>query len=895
MKVRWLVLISAVLFAAPLFAAEPREAVLDRAQAHWRLGDGSQAAKYPLQSAGSVVRNVAAEGEGANADAKVAKLAEGYFNAGKDLNLSGDQCTVYLRARDPRGQWGTALLAKRGSHDTLNVNLYSLPGTIGFEIHTEKGGFVGITFPISEIDPKAWHDFAARYDGDTIELLCDGKAMVLKPWQGGKLTQNQEPLLIGAETEAGKIVRPFSGEMEEAAIWSRALSDEELAKLMRKEKILALPKPPRPYASPIHFRPKNGALIDTIPFYWKGEYHVFYLRGYPEHIPWEHIVSTDLVHWRELPAALVADGAPDSPDGGHMFTGSVCERDGVFHIYYTGHNPNNPEGLEFIMHATSNDLIHWEKHPADILRPDGATYRIGEKSNPQAPWDPSRWDFRDPHVSFLEEEKCYWMVFLGDEVETGRKVPGLAISSDLRKWEFQKPFQTPGAQECPDLFKIGDTWYLIGADVYCFSKDLHGEFKAPPVQNVIDRPGIYAGKRMFDGKRHVWTGWVSDSSSGRDGGGLTWGGTQCLPRELYAGPDGQLYQKPVDEVTAVFTQTVMQFDSPRDLDSACVVPTPDHYMLQSLVQLDSEAMLTITMRQQADGGGYNFVMRAKEQEAELNGPGFSYKRHCTIDTGKPIKFQAFVQGTIIECFINDQFAYTSRAYNFARGSLGLKVEGGKAKVLELAVKTDEPDFHSLFDGRTLDGWKAPDMSYWSIEDEAITAEITEAHPCTVNQYLVWHEPMDDFELKLKFRITGSPQTNSGFQFRSRLLPDNDMAGYQMDNNRDSGWLARLYEEHGRHTLAFRGKKAIIGIDGQSTLTDIPDAGGEPWFQLEEWHEYDLTCQGSHLTLKINGRLAAEVVDNDPNRQALSGLLGLQLHSGPPMTVQFKNIRLKRLK
>ena len=121
-------------------------------------------------------------------------------------------------------------------------------------------------------------------------------------------------------------------------------------------------------------------------------------------------------------------------------------------------------------------------------------------------------------------------------------------------------------------------------------------------------------------------------------------------------------------------------------DSCC--PRPTNYMLQCSLQLDPQAALTITMRQQPDGsGGYNFVLRPKSQEAELNGPGFRYNRRCTLDTGKPIKFQAFVQGTIIECFVNDQFAYTCRAYNFPKGSLGLKVEGGKAKVLELAVKT----------------------------------------------------------------------------------------------------------------------------------------------------------------------------------------------------------------
>lgn len=451
-----------------------------------------------------------------------------------------------------------------------------------------------------------------------------------------------------------------------------------------------IPKPQK-YASPIHFRPEVGVFGDPIPFFWKGEYHNFYLHAGVGKVRWEHIVSTDLIHWKELPVALVSDGEPNSADGNFMFTGSVIEKDGVFHAFYTGHNPNNPEGLEFVMHATSQDAIHWTKHPGDMLRPDGKIYRIGKKADPgRATWIPiQEWNFRDPYVFFNEEEKCYWMLFLGDSAQTGRMVQGLATSHDLVKWVFQPPLNLPEGQECPDLFKIGDIWYLIGGGSYRFSENPHGEFKDPPVQNVIDSPGIYAGKRMFDGKRHVWTGWISDGTR-HDGGPLTWGGTQCLPRELYAGPDGQLYQRPVDEVTAVFTNNVLKTNKPRDVGPGFALETPDHYMLQCQMQLAPEATMTITMRQQADGtGGYNFVLRPKNQRAELNGPGFCYDRRCTLDTGKPIKFQAFVQGTIIECFINDQFAYTCLAYNYPKGSLGFKVEGGRAQVLKLNVKTNK--------------------------------------------------------------------------------------------------------------------------------------------------------------------------------------------------------------
>ena len=177
-----------------------------------------------------------------------------------------------------------------------------------------------------------------------------------------------------------------------------------------------------PYADPIHYRPQVGVLADTIPFYWKGEYHVFYLHGRVGNVPWEHIASADLVHWRELPTALVANGAPDGPDGQHIYTGSVIERNGVFHAFYTGWNQNNPHGREFVMHATSQDLIHWTKHPQDIFGPDGVLY-ANHKDR----------DFRDPYVFWNAETKTYSMVLCANSLTGGG--PGMAVSNDLKSWQ----------------------------------------------------------------------------------------------------------------------------------------------------------------------------------------------------------------------------------------------------------------------------------------------------------------------------------------------------------------------------------------------------------------------------------------------------------------------------
>ena len=219
-----------------------------------------------------------------------------------------------------------------------------------------------------------------------------------------------------------------------------------------------------------------------------------------------------------------------------------------------------------------------------------------------------------------------------------------------------------------------------------------------------------------------------------------------------------------------------------------------------------------------------------------------------------------------------------------------------AAVWMASVAADADGFKKIFDGKTFDGWKAADMSYWTIEDGALTGKITKDHPLPENLYLIWQGgEMKDFELKLKSRVFGSKSINNGFQFRSKELPNHDLAGYQVDNNLDTDWLVRLYDEHGRETLAWRGESATFNEKGERAVTKIESAQGPAKFKVEEWHEYDLRCEGAHLTLKVNGELVAETFDNDPAQQDFSGILGLQLHThNDVVTAQFKDIELKVL-
>jgi sucrose-6-phosphate hydrolase SacC (GH32 family) len=421
------------------------------------------------------------------------------------------------------------------------------------------------------------------------------------------------------------------------------------------------------------YRLDKGRLGDTIPFYYKGQYHVFYLTWGLGKTSWDHIVSTDLVHWKKLPTALISDGAADGPDGENMFTRCVIEKDGVFHIYYTGWNPRNTQGREWIMHATSTDLVKWTKHPEHAFRADGVQY--------------FNRDFRDPYVFWNDTDKAWWMVLNTTDAKTDVAGVGRLRSEDLIHWKQLPPLaldpQLPkgetGTPECPDLFRSGDWWYLLYTrEVQNIrrSKEILGPYR--PCEPFALDGRILCGKRMFDGKRHIYIAPLEN-------------GVMCLPRELYAGPEGQLCQRPAAEVTAFFNRTLHQFDKLRNVAEGFVLQTPGNCMLDCSVQLDPQATLTITMRQQPDGRDFrSFALRPRTQDVEFGGPGGRESRRCPFDASKAIKFQAFVQDSTIECFVNDQYAFTFGAQYYPKCALSFKVDGGKAEVLELTVKTRQP-------------------------------------------------------------------------------------------------------------------------------------------------------------------------------------------------------------
>ncbi|MFO0905605.1 MAG: PVC-type heme-binding CxxCH protein [Pirellulales bacterium] len=212
-----------------------------------------------------------------------------------------------------------------------------------------------------------------------------------------------------------------------------------------------------------------------------------------------------------------------------------------------------------------------------------------------------------------------------------------------------------------------------------------------------------------------------------------------------------------------------------------------------------------------------------------------------------------------------------------------------------AVAADDDGFEPIFDGKSLDGWDGnPD--FWRAENGTITGQTTKEKPTKGNTFIIWRKgEVGDFELKLEYRIVGG---NSGIQYRSFEVPNEKwvVGGYQADFEAGDTYSGILYGERYRGILALRGQKTVIGDDHKpkqvGTVGDTKEI--QTKIKKEDWNEYHVTARGFDFVHRINGVVTCEVTDEDMKDRRPTGILALQLHAGPPMTVQFRNIRLKKL-
>ena len=229
-------------------------------------------------------------------------------------------------------------------------------------------------------------------------------------------------------------------------------------------------------------------------------------------------------------------------------------------------------------------------------------------------------------------------------------------------------------------------------------------------------------------------------------------------------------------------------------------------------------------------------------------------------------------------------------------------------------KANKDGFVQIFDGKTLNGWDG-DPTYWRVENGNLVGEITPATLLKTNSFIIWKggEPAD-FEFTGEFNIT--TDGNSGINYRSDQLTDVPFAlrGYQADIDGKMRYTGQNYEERKRTTLAYRGQKTTIPAYSGATTPEAIRAnvksnawGGltvngslgtsdslKTFIKSQDWNTFHLIVKGNRLQHYINGVLMSEVTDEDTVNGKAKGLLGVQVHVGPPMKVQYRNLMLKTL-
>ena len=470
------------------------------------------------------------------------------------------------------------------------------------------------------------------------------------------------------------------------------------------------------HSQPILYRPTDGVAADFIPFSWHGEYHLFYLKdyrdtpGHGEGTPWFHLVTRDFVHFDEWGEALPrgADGAQDK----WVFTGSVIERAGTFHIFYTGHNSHLREAgkpEQAVMHATSPDLRTWTKDEDFLFF-----------SPAELGYEPHDW--RDPFVFWNEEAGEYWMLLAARKTSgpaRNRGCTALAASPDLREWTVREPFWAPDeyfTHECPDLFRIGDWWYLVYSTFsersvthYRMSRDLAGPWLAP-ANDTFDGRAYYAAKTAGDGHRRFIFGWLPTRDNEKDDGGWQWGG-ELVVHEVIQQPDGTLTVRLPDTVADAFSAVLPSKPSPvlgewQTSNEHLVTKAIGRHSMLALGALPHTCLLETDITYQPGTAACGLLLRADEPldryyqvRLEPNNqrlvidrwprPGdqpFILERPLPMHPGTPVRLRVLVDGTNLVVYANDQVALSCRMYEHRDGQLGVFVTEGEAAFTRPVVR-----------------------------------------------------------------------------------------------------------------------------------------------------------------------------------------------------------------
>ena len=478
----------------------------------------------------------------------------------------------------------------------------------------------------------------------------------------------------------------------------------------------------------VFYSPRDGFVGDVIPFRHDGEFWLYYLldRHPGEGTPWRLVRTRDFVSFSEAGTGLANGDA--TADDFHAYTGSIVEADGTHHLFYTGQNPKivveaTGAPRQVVMHAVSHDdMATWEKQPEDSFAAPGDRY------------DPADW--RDPFV-FRPDPEGPWRMLIASRHLTGpsrrRGLIAQCVSWDLQSWQVTEPFWAPDlyvTHECPDVFPMGDWWYLVYSEFserfatrYRMSRSPLGPWHLPAGNDgSVDARAFYAAKTAADdqGARYAF-GWIPTRVGLCDDGAWEWGGDLAV-HEVAQRQDGTLDFRLPRSIGASFTERAeaefepvlgtwasvgggMQVSVPDGHACAVAEVSPQQFLLSVDVDVTTETSAVGVLLRASDDGDEGYAVRLEPRSGRMTFDRWPRRRtgDAQWQIGGDVpqmleleraadlapgthRLEVLVDGTAFVAYLDDRVAMSGRMYDRRDGGLGLFVTEGHATFNDVSVR-----------------------------------------------------------------------------------------------------------------------------------------------------------------------------------------------------------------
>ena len=455
----------------------------------------------------------------------------------------------------------------------------------------------------------------------------------------------------------------------------------------------------------LYYQPEGFWFGDCMPFGKGDEFYLFHQRDnrnpgpFGEPFGWCLATTKDFVHYEDRGTAIPRGSDEDQDQ--FIYAGSVFEdKNHLYHAFYTGYNREFPKlgkASQVLMHATSKDLINWEKSE------EALTF------TPQPGYDKDDW--RDPFVIYEEDKQRYRLILGARKINGKKRINGCTVqffSKDLKEWEFGGQFWAPELytmHEMPDLFRIGDWWYHIVTEysdkskmVYRMSRSIDGPWMAP-YDDAFDGRAYYAGRTFLLNGERVIFGWVPTKKNCDDKQNFEWGGT-FMPHRIVQREDGTLGCLPVQGILDAFINNEnlgnvsVSAESGRRTRSL-YGDTSDLFRFNADIEYTEGTRSAGINFYENEETGESYTFRLLFQENRIvfeetpNQPWFQcmnigLERPFRFESGRKYHLTLIVDDTIATLYVDD-VALNSRFYGKFGTGLSISAFDGSISVSDCAV------------------------------------------------------------------------------------------------------------------------------------------------------------------------------------------------------------------